>query len=227
MNDALRMQISAFVDGELPENETELLLRRLSQDLSLRRQAAEYLHIGRLIRREREVPGMNELRNRIATALGEQPDDSVLKIPSSRSRYLKPAAGVAIAASVALLALVGLRQVDVLEPAVQPGAPAPLLRTTAANNPGYTEPPPSPQLSGPPSEMLMQYYLRHGETSAGLGANGILTRLVTFEMREGELVEVEPGTDMQGTDMSGIDADNPAGEPENSSQDDNDNHSNQ
>jgi hypothetical protein len=40
--------------------------------------------------------------------------------------------------------------------------------------------------------MLMQYYLSHGATSADLGANGILTRLVTLELREGELVEVVP-----------------------------------
>ena len=38
MNDALKIQISAFVDGELPENESELLLRRLSQDIALRQQ---------------------------------------------------------------------------------------------------------------------------------------------------------------------------------------------
>jgi hypothetical protein len=37
--------------------------------------------------------------------------------------------------------------------------------------------------------MLTQYYLSHGATSADLGANGILTRLVTLELREGELVE--------------------------------------
>jgi hypothetical protein len=39
--------------------------------------------------------------------------------------------------------------------------------------------------------MLTQYYLSHGATSADLGANGILTRLVTLELREGELVAVE------------------------------------
>src|SRR5688572_2901525 len=113
MNDALKMQISAFVDDELPESETELLLRRLSQDALLRRQVAEYLRIGRLIRGEREVRGMGDLRNRIATALGEQPVDAPARPEKSRHRLLKPVAGVAIAASVAALALVGLRQLDV------------------------------------------------------------------------------------------------------------------
>jgi negative regulator of sigma E activity len=44
------MQVSAFVDGELPENEAELLVRRLSQDAVLRQQVAEYLAIGRIRR---------------------------------------------------------------------------------------------------------------------------------------------------------------------------------
>ena len=45
MNDGIKMQISAFVDGELPEAEAQLLLRRLSQDAELRQQAAEYFAI--------------------------------------------------------------------------------------------------------------------------------------------------------------------------------------
>ena len=50
MNEALRLQVSAYVDGELPDNETELLMRRLSQDQVLRELVADYLRIGRLIR---------------------------------------------------------------------------------------------------------------------------------------------------------------------------------
>ena len=48
MNDGIRMQISAYVDGELPENEAELLLRRMSQDAELRQEVAEYLGSHRL-----------------------------------------------------------------------------------------------------------------------------------------------------------------------------------
>ena len=65
MNDAIKAQISAFVDGELPENEAEMLLRRMSQDRELRQQAAEYLAMGRAIRSERTFAGMDTLRERI------------------------------------------------------------------------------------------------------------------------------------------------------------------
>ena len=72
MNEGLEMQISAFVDGELPDNEAELLLRRLSQDAVMRQQVARYLEIGRLIRQDKDVPGVDKLRGRIAAALGDE-----------------------------------------------------------------------------------------------------------------------------------------------------------
>jgi len=195
MNDALKMQISAFVDGELPENESELLLRRLSQDAGLRHQVDQYLKIGRLIRREREVPGIGDLRGRVAAALGEQPGEVAAREEPSPRRLLKPAAGFAIAASVAIVALVGLRQADGPGTAAiadrNPGS----LQAVTEQAAGYTEPLPEVAASARPGDMLTQYYLSHGATSADLGANGILTRLVTLELREGELVEVaaEPG----------------------------------
>ena len=69
MNDAIKMQISAFVDGELPDAEADLLLRRMSQDATLRKQAAEYLEIGRAMRGEAAAPGVDRLQERIAAAL--------------------------------------------------------------------------------------------------------------------------------------------------------------
>ncbi|HWM27222.1 MAG TPA: sigma-E factor negative regulatory protein [Woeseiaceae bacterium] len=205
MNDALKMQISAFVDGELPENESELLLRRLSQDQSLRHQAAEYLQIGRLIRREREVPGMGDLRTRIAAALGEQPVEFPARAEQPKSRLLKPAAGFAVAASVAVVALVGLRQVDVPGTGELPNQSAANVEAPAGQAAGYTEPLPAEALTGRPGEMLTQYYLSHGATSADLGANGILTRLVALELREEELV---------GTDANPAEANDPTGTPD-------------
>ena len=185
MNDALKMQISAFVDGELPDNESELLLRRLSQDTELRQQVSRYLEIGRLLRRARDVPGMDQLRGRIAAALGDelaQPDEAQKVVGS---RLMTPATGVAVAATVAALALVGLSQLD--------GPVDPVLERAVAIDDGpaaYTEPTVDQALAERPSEMQMRYYLKHGESADVLGPNGILTRVVTLEVSE--LVEVEP-----------------------------------
>ena len=187
MNDALEMQISAFIDGELPENESELLVRRLSQDAAMRQQVSRYLEMGRLMRQDREVPGMGQLRGSIAAALGdelEQPHDEPKVVGS---RLMTPTTGVAVAATVAAVALLGLSQLQ--------GPGDPLLQRAVAIDDGpaaYTEPAVDQVLADQPNEMLMQYYLSHGDSTSGLGPNGILTQVVTLELREGELVEIEP-----------------------------------
>ncbi len=187
MNNALEMQISAFIDGELPENESELLVRRLSQDAAMRQQVSRYLEIGRLMRQDREVPGMGQLRGSIAAALGdelEQPQDEPKVVGS---RLMTPTTGVAVAATVAAVALLGLGQLQ--------GPVDPLLQRAVAIDDGpaaYTEPAIEQVLADQPNEMLMQYYLSHGDSTSGLGANGIFTQVVTLELREGELVEIEP-----------------------------------
>jgi negative regulator of sigma E activity len=117
------MQVSAFVDGELPENEAELLVRRLSQDAVLRQQVAEYLAIGRIMRGEYSAQGSDVLRERIAAELDERPlqDDADTVASVKTPGYMRPLAGIAIAASVALVAIIGLRQVvdvDIAENAV-------------------------------------------------------------------------------------------------------------
>jgi anti-sigma factor RsiW len=139
MNDALRIQISAFIDGELPENESELLLRRLSQDAALRQQVSRYLEIGRLMRQDREVPGIDRLRGRIAAALGDEMEEHEDEQKVVGSALMTPTTGVAVAATVAALALVGLSQLD---------APKdPVLQRAVAIDDGPALHTPSPILS--------------------------------------------------------------------------------
>jgi sigma-E factor negative regulatory protein RseA len=188
MNDALKTQISAFVDGELPDNESELLLRRLSQDTALRAQVAQYLAIGRLIRQDVEVPGMDGLRDRIAAALG---DDQVPAHEEQRvvgSKFMTPVTGVAVAATVAALALVGLSQLDA------PQGPDLDSAVAIVTAPSYTEP---EVLGNQPDAQSLEYFRRHDNSSSDLGTNATLTRMVTFELREGELVEIEPDSHLQ------------------------------
>lgn len=186
MNDALKTQISAFVDGELPDNESELLLRRLSQDAASRAQVAQFLAIGRLIRQDVEVPGMDGLRDRIAAALGDDVEPTREQQPVVGSKFMTPVTGVAVAATVAALALLGLSQLDTtmgpdLDSAVAIDMP-----------PSYTEPSFQEVLANQPNAQSLEYFRRHDDSSSDLGTNGTLTRMVTFELREGELVEIEP-----------------------------------
>jgi sigma-E factor negative regulatory protein RseA len=183
MNDALKMQISAFIDGELPENEAELLLRRLNQDAAMRQQVAQYLAIGRYMRRDPELEGMCELRGRIANALGEELVPAAPASSEQASRFIRPVVGVALAASVALIALVGLRQ-SVLPngPGSVTEAAAPLIESA----PAITQAAANDVLS----DELRHMYLRHSASSADFGTNDMITRLVTLELQGEELVQI-------------------------------------
>lgn len=170
MNDAIRMQISAFVDGELPENESELLVRRLCQDAELRQQVAEYCAIGRVMRGELSVPGLAALRERVAGALDEStvPADVDVFAPAKRS-YLRPLGGIAIAATVAVLALLGLQQLNGIP---DPGAGAHVVSSDSRPTAGYTVP--------------SVYHELHRE-----GARNINARLATLRMLEEEIEQLD------------------------------------
>lgn len=194
MNDALKMQVSAFVDGELPENEAELLVRRLSQDYELRQQVADYLSVGRVMRRESGVAGVERLRDRISAELDERPSqDDVDHAPASDpSRLLRPLTGVAIAATVAVIAIVGLRQTPELRETGVDEIPAAVAE--AGTDDSYTE-------RASSDDMLRQYRLIHGEVASDFDANGINARLVTLQLREDAPVdEVTDEDDVSATD---------------------------
>ncbi|MCB1844247.1 MAG: hypothetical protein KDI09_14900, partial [Halioglobus sp.] len=152
-----------------------------------------YLSVGRLMRGERCVEGVGTLRARIAATLEAEPDSADNADSYQSKRWARPAAGVAIAASVAMLALLGLRQVEFGDNQQSPSSAVAGL--AAAPQASYTEPALSETVLDRPSDMLMQYYLSHGATSGDLGANGILSRLVTLELRGEDLVDVAPLAD--------------------------------
>jgi negative regulator of sigma E activity len=182
MNDAIRMQISAFVDGELPDAEADLLLRRMSQDAELRQKAAEYLEIGRALRGESNVKGIDRLLERIASEIDDKPlIDDVVKPESVPARAMRPLVGVAVAASVAMIAIFGIQITPGIDDEVTSES---AVVAESAEDPGYTVP---QQID----DQLRQYYLSHGASSSELGANGMNARLVTLRLSEERLSEEE------------------------------------
>lgn len=176
------MQVSAFVDGELPENEAELLVRRLSQDAVLRQQVAEYLAIGRIMRGEYSAQGSDVLRERIAAELDERPLQDVADsvVAKKTSRYVRPLAGFAIAASVALLAIIGLRQTidfDVTDTSIAAEDVVSEIIPTMSD------------------EEHRQYLLLHG-----LGIDSFSTRVTSLQLREVELAAEAATDDVEDAD---------------------------
>lgn len=177
MNEAIRMQLSAFVDGELPENEAELLLRRLSQDAELRQHVAEYMAIGRAIRGDTQVAGIDGLRDRVAATIDEAPshDEAVDAVPAG-NRMIRPLLGFAIAATVAVVAIFGLQRMTAID------GQAPQIAASQESS-SYTEPP------GDTLEdaLLREFRRTHNES---VSQQRISTRLTSLEFSE-DFIEIE------------------------------------
>ena len=179
MNDAIRMQISAFVDGELPDNEADLLLRRMGQDAELRQRVAEYLAIGRVMRDEVSWPGIDRIHERVAAAIDDrQIEPQQETAPELPHRSIRPLASIAAAAGVAIIAIFGLQQmtgVDSTIPAEPTSTPL-----SASSDATYTVPQPI-------NEQLREYYLVHGASATENGASGMMTRFVSLRLSDDEL----------------------------------------
>lgn len=184
MNEAIRMQVSAFVDGELPDNEADLLVRRLSQDAGLRQQVSEYLAIGRIVRGEYSVQGGDALRERIAAELEERPlqEPADTVVTTKPTRYVRPVAGAAIAATVALAAIFGLGQVADVDNAA-PG-------TTVVADESVSETVPTMN-----DDELRRLMVLHGYDS-----NSFSTRWTSLQIRAEELAEEAAAEDSQAAD---------------------------
>jgi sigma-E factor negative regulatory protein RseA len=105
MNDMINEQISALVDGELPDAERELLQRRLAADGELKSTWQRY-HLIRDALREDLPEFINKDMDSMHIEASDLPP-VVVTIPVTR-RFMKPLAGLAIAASVATMAVMGV-----------------------------------------------------------------------------------------------------------------------
>ncbi len=110
MSDKIGEQISALVDDELADWERESLIDRLERDPVLLGRWERYYLISNVIRSKRPAPLNNDLAERVSQALETEP---VLLVAPARRRTLpaskRQVAGWAIAASVAAIAVLGVR----------------------------------------------------------------------------------------------------------------------
>src|SRR5262245_14598877 len=118
MTDALNEQLSACLDGELPPAELDLLLKRVGRDGELRSAIGRYSLIGEAMRAERPAVASKDFASKVmaAVAAEAQPAQSQIRstprVSAATLRYLRPAAGMAIAAGVAAVAVLSVQQVQ-------------------------------------------------------------------------------------------------------------------
>src|ERR1700730_11454759 len=114
MSEQIREQVSAFLDGELPNSETELLLKRLTRDGELRESFGRYALIGEAIRGTSRGLLTRGFSGRVNLAIdGELIPANEHLPPAPRppgGRAPAGAGGAAGAAGVAAVAVVALQQ---------------------------------------------------------------------------------------------------------------------
>jgi len=185
MSEYLRDQLSAFIDGELPMHEFELLFKRLDGNAELRATLARFSAIGESLRTRPAEGPSRAFAERVRVAVeanGPLADDTRTRIEWS---WLKPIAGFAVAAAVATVALFGLQRLQnpALDQAPQlAAASAPQIvvigEPTITTSPSYTVPAPATTSSLVSAARLTNYVVAHSEYSSPLGRRNVLSGIV-------------------------------------------------
>ena len=163
----MREEISALLDGEGDDLERERALRALGTDPGLRAAWERYHLTSAAIRRELEMMVSPGLADRIQERLHHETQDNTGR-HSLSPRILKLTAGLAIAASVAAVAILNL------PPLVSPSA-VPVARNTSGPAPGKSTVADARQTPPELRSALSPYLVQHGEFTPAAGMNGMLS----------------------------------------------------
>jgi len=183
-------QLSALVDDQLADREIDLVLRRLSRDDDARSRWERYHLISDVIQGHLPAAFDTDFAARVRRAIEAEP----LPQPVGRPlpAWYKPVTGFGLAASVALVALFGLKlnQTDILQPAA-PFAitPTTLSSPTAAlpiQTVATTQPLVTPARE-PVEARLTSYLVNHNGYASMSSVNGMLpyVRMVGYQPQTG------------------------------------------
>jgi sigma-E factor negative regulatory protein RseA len=204
MNEELDSQLSAMFDDELPEDQCQLLARRLSRDDALKARWRRYAVMGAAIRAERQGAGMSprldtNLAIRVSAAISAEPALAAGTVARGGGRkvagmrWWQPVAGGAIAAGVAAMSVLWIRAqapVGGETLVAQNAAPAAMAQTVANTDnstpKSYVVPENVERRSIVPSAELANFVLAHSEFSAPVNRRSMLSALVASEAGDDE-----------------------------------------
>lgn len=181
MSEQIREQVSAFLDGELPSSETELLLKRLTRDVELRESFGRYALMGESLRGGSNAPLSHGFTARVNRAIDGEPRVGGVQIPPMSSTRWRPFAGAAVAAGVAAVAVLALQQ-RAVAPTLQSALPM-TAQILAAGKPtealSYTVPATVAEAPGAlRAARLTNYVFAHSKYSSVLGQRNVLSGLL-------------------------------------------------
>ena len=182
MSDKNLEDLSALIDGYLSQQAAYRLIDLSITDPTLRAAWTRYHLIGDALRYNLPKKTRLDLAKQVSSALESEP---ILLVPRQRSwRGAIPIAGLAIAASVAMVAVLGLYKADrgAIGPEPQQVAQQTIIRAT--NTLPVSTVRWDNQPSSPPSR-LNSYLLNHNQYNSGLGLSmqGVspYVRIVSYE----------------------------------------------
>ncbi|MDH3971880.1 MAG: sigma-E factor negative regulatory protein [Gammaproteobacteria bacterium] len=193
MSDEIREQLSALADDELNDVEQPLLLGRLQRDAELRACLGRYQLIGEVMRGTGATATLG-IAGRVQQALAD--DMPVSARASERVALWKPVAGLAVAASVALVAVLTVTSVSDNPannvPSLATADLAPVVAPVLATGPAVTQ---ASDISGEPrwdrlepsiDKRLSGYLVNHNEYAASRGVQGVMpyVRIVGHDTSE-------------------------------------------
>ena len=184
MSEQIREQVSAFLDGELPSTETELLLKRLARDGELRESFGRYALVGEALRGGSHALLTKGFASRVNLAIDGEPVPAAGSVEQSRgARWWRPFAGAAVVAGVAAVAIVAVQQRSNL-PVLSATPMLTAAPVVAANHEAISYTVPVAPVNAPAaaaSGRLTNYMFAHSKYSYGLAQRGVLADLLIDE----------------------------------------------
>jgi len=163
MNEQIKERLSAFMDGELHDDS---VIDQLQADQEAIATWSRY-HLIRDVLHQNYVAGTAGLSAQIASALQDEP--TILAPRRAGKKLLKHASGWAIAATIAAVAILVVRQPE----------PVPDAQSALAIGPITQQP---VRLTAAAESKLSSYLVSHNESSASSRMKGMLpyTRIISY-----------------------------------------------
>jgi len=179
MSDEIGEQLSALVDDELDEIERPLLLGRLQRDTGLREILGRYQLISEVMRGAGQVATLG-IADRVKRALEQDSTLPEMDKPNTAGlSWWKPIAGLAVAASVALVAVLAVTSVR--QPAVETAPRVAFTENVAPATGGSEEL--WERIEPRIDKRMAAYLVNHNEYAGSRGVQGVMpyVRIVGYE----------------------------------------------
>lgn len=180
MSDSVKEQLSACLDGELADQELDLLLKRVSRDAELRQSLGRYAMIGEALRGQVRAPTKDFSERLMASIESEAALEPVRQRRSvgTVSKVVRPLSGIAIAASVAIAVLSIQRLAQ--PPAAETAAPTAVVASAPSSaESSYVVPVTTQDVSFVPATRLTNYVVAHSEYTSPLSRRTLLSGVLS------------------------------------------------